>query len=129
MQRKTKFQVRSEAAKKRWQRDEDKESFWRSHIEAWRTSGLSVRKFCHVNFVTESSFRSWRRELALRDRESSKPSDSGAKSTVPKPPFVAIRLVPDQPLQKETVATCAGLPARNAFKVGDWIDRFDVTAS
>ncbi len=68
MQRKTKFQIRSEAAKKRWQRDEDNESFWRVHIESWRTSGLSVRKFCQVNVLTESSFCAWQRELALRDR-------------------------------------------------------------
>ena len=95
MQRKTKFQIRSEAAKKRWQRDEDKESFWRIHIDAWKKSDLSVRKFCHANFLTESSFRAWRRELALRDREGSAPGSSPTDNE--KSPFVAIHLVPDQP--------------------------------
>jgi len=95
MQRKTKFQIRSEAAKKRWQRDEDKESFWRIHIDAWKKSGLSVRKFCHANFLTESSFRAWRRELALRDREGSALGSSPTDNE--KSPFVAIHLVPECP--------------------------------
>jgi hypothetical protein len=109
MQKKSKFQIRSEAAKKRWQRDEDKESSWRVHIEAWRASGLSVRKFCQVNFISESSFRTWRRELALRDRESIKPANARATPAHPESPFVAIRLVPDQPLKKESSGVTDGL--------------------
>jgi hypothetical protein len=110
MQKKSKFQIRSEASKKRWQRDEDKESFWRVHIKAWLASGLSVRKFCQVNFITESSFRAWRRELALRDRENSETKTLGA-TPVSESPFVAIRLVPDQPLTTVPAMATDGQPS------------------
>ncbi len=41
--KRTKFQVRSDAAKQRWVCDDRKESFLRKHIEAWKPSGLSKR--------------------------------------------------------------------------------------
>ena len=41
--KRSKFQVRSDAAKQRWVRDDVKEAFWRKHIEGWRNSGLSKR--------------------------------------------------------------------------------------
>lgn len=113
MQRKTKFQIRSEAAKKRWQRDEDKESFWRIHIDAWKKSGLSVRKFCHANFLTESSFRAWRRELSLRDREGTAQGTPVSAAAAEQSPFVAIRLVPDRPAHD----TIASEPASGSLQI------------
>lgn len=89
MQKKSKFQIRSAASKRRWVRDEVKEAEWRLHVEGWRSSGQSVRQYCMANFITESSFRAWRREIALRDRE-------GADNTSvasPVAPFVPVRLV------------------------------------
>lgn len=52
-----------------WERDEEKEKFWRKTIAEWMKSGLSVRAFCRKNNVPESSFNAWRRELSIRDRE------------------------------------------------------------
>jgi hypothetical protein len=89
----SKFQIRSEAAKKRWQRDDTKEQYWREQLSALAVSKLSVRRFCQVNSVSESSLRAWRRELALRDREV--PS-SEIRNEMPNP-FVPIRLVMDEP--------------------------------
>ncbi len=90
MQKRSKFQIRSEASKKRWQRDEVKEAEWRILIDGWRSSGLSVRQYCMSNFITESSFRAWRREISLRDRESTRAQENSAVA-----PFVPVRLVPD----------------------------------
>lgn len=42
------------------------------------------------NFITESSFRAWRREISLRDRESTRAQENSAVA-----PFVPVRLVPD----------------------------------
>lgn len=69
MQKRTKFQIRSDAAKQRWVRDEKKEAFWRKHVEACKKSGLSKRAYCINNNLSESSFNAWRRELEMRDRE------------------------------------------------------------
>jgi hypothetical protein len=92
--KKSKFEVRSRAAKQRWVRDIDKEAFWRSHISAWKKSKLSIRQYCIINTdISESSFRSWRRELDLRDREELQPSGKTDKSLVLENPFVPIRLV------------------------------------
>lgn len=48
-------------------RDVRKEQHWRRWIEAWRTSGLTVRAFCARRHLTEPSFYFWRRELQQRD--------------------------------------------------------------
>ncbi len=37
----------------------------------WQKSGLSVRVYCEEQGVVETSFYAWRRELAVRARESS----------------------------------------------------------
>jgi hypothetical protein len=67
--KRTKFQVRSDAAKQRWVRDDKKEAFWRAQIERWKVSGLSKRAFCESNNLSQSLFNAWNREIALRDRE------------------------------------------------------------
>lgn len=56
---------------KQWARDEEKEKFWRDHVEQWRHSGLSVSEFCRQQAISVGSFRTWRRELSIRDRETS----------------------------------------------------------
>ncbi len=69
MQKRTKFQIRSDAAKQRWVRDDRKESFWRKHVESWKLSGLSKRAYCISQNLSQSSFNAWNREIELRDRE------------------------------------------------------------
>jgi hypothetical protein len=48
-------------------RDQRKEQQWRSRIEQWRRSGLSVRDFCSRQRLREPSFYAWRRLLRQRD--------------------------------------------------------------
>lgn len=47
-----------------------KEAYWRDVVKRQLTTPLSIRKFCAQEGVSENSFYAWRRELALRDRES-----------------------------------------------------------
>ena len=54
-------------SKRKWQRSAVKEQFWRQHVESWRKSRQSVRAYCTAAALSEPSFYSWRRELALRD--------------------------------------------------------------
>jgi hypothetical protein len=46
-----------------------KESHWREVLARQAASGVSVRRFCASERIAEASFYAWRRELALRDRE------------------------------------------------------------
>jgi len=96
MQKRSKFQIRSDAAKQRWIRDDRKESFWRKHIEAWKQSGLSKRGYCLGKELSQSSFNAWSREITLRDRE--KVPVARTTELLPEPkdknPFVPLRLLP-----------------------------------
>jgi hypothetical protein len=53
------------------QRDLEREAFWRESLARQRRSGLSVRKWCSREALTETTFYYWQRALAQRDRESS----------------------------------------------------------
>lgn len=106
MQKRTKFQIRSDAAKQRWVRDDKKEAFWRKHVEAWKKSGLSKRAYCITNNLSQSSFNAWWRELEIRDRERipsenalallAEPSDEPktAKKAAPKT-FLPLHVLPE----------------------------------
>ncbi len=48
--------------------------------------------------MSESSFRAWRREISLRDREFERPMKTSSPASVPQvASFVSVRLVPDMP--------------------------------
>jgi hypothetical protein len=47
----------------------EKEQFWRGHLDRQTTSGVSVRAYCRLNGLLNSSFRHWNRKIAERDRE------------------------------------------------------------
>ena len=49
------------------QQSSSKERFWRTMVEQWRGSGLSVRAFCARRSLSEPSFYAWRRTLQERD--------------------------------------------------------------
>lgn len=114
MQKRTKFQIRSDAGKQRWVRDDRKEAFWRKHIESWERSGQSKRGYCLEKELSESSFNSWKREIELRDREKAA-SVTRTELKVDSPalargPFVPLRVVPDaaQPNGSEACSAVDG---------------------
>lgn len=41
----------------------DQQQFWQMAIDAWQSSGLSVRQFCKQEGLSEPSFFSWRKRL------------------------------------------------------------------
>jgi hypothetical protein len=43
--------------------DIEQRQFWQMAVDTWRASGLSVRKFCKQEGLSEPSFYSWRRKL------------------------------------------------------------------
>lgn len=113
MQKRTKFQIRSDAAKQRWVRDDKKEAFWRKHVDAWKQSRLSKRAFCIAHNLSQSSFNAWRRELELRDRENQPSANAAELLTTDQhtvKAFVPIRLVQDDPLEQKEISSDPGQP-------------------
>jgi hypothetical protein len=101
--KRTKFQIRSDAAKQRWVRDDRKEAYWRKHILAWQRSGLSKRAYCKANNLSDSSFNAWNREIGIRDREKCPTANAAALVPPSKNPFQQIRLVEDEPEQPSQI--------------------------
>jgi hypothetical protein len=100
VQKRSKFQVRSDASKQRWVRDDRKEAFWRKQIADWKKSGLSKRAFCIQHVLSQSSFNAWCREIGIRDREKIPSTNAemllATPSEFPKTnPFVPLRLLAD----------------------------------
>lgn len=102
-------------------RDPKLEQFWRDTVAKWTASGLNIREFCRTYELTEPSFDAWRREVASRDQtpvaksvpratsaspaprtSEPRPSRPAPRRTArpnPRPSFVALRVVPDTPLE------------------------------
>lgn len=127
-QQRSKFEIRSDAAKKRWVRDDKKETFWRRQIEAWKLSALSKRAFCKSKRLTESSFNAWIREIELRDREKVASVNASERlgNTKQKSSFVPLRLVeteqePESHPTKDAIATLVSIavPGGAVIRVSD----------
>jgi hypothetical protein len=50
---------------------ENRESIWQAHVEAWKASGLSQRRYCEERGVSLSTFQWWRRRLRKPESERS----------------------------------------------------------
>ena len=119
MQQRSKFQVRSDAAKQRWVRDDRKEAFWRAHVVAWKKSGLSKRSYCLKNDLSQSSFNAWSREIAIRDREKVSSASAQALLSPPKGknPFVPLRLLPEESAAENPPAPAKPAGAVNGLEI------------
>ena len=52
------------------QQPSNKEQFWRDMLLLWRSSGQTIRAFCHAQRLSEPSFYAWRRRIiAQRERQ------------------------------------------------------------
>lgn len=72
----------------KYERDADKEAFWRLAIREQQDSGLSVRAFCAREGLTQSNFYAWRRQLARRDAEGGSEQAGSPKFVEVMPPEV-----------------------------------------
>jgi hypothetical protein len=73
----------SKTGRSQWERELEKESFWRKKIAAWSNSGQTIRSFARSHGISEHLFYAWRRELGIRDRESK--ASAAASGTQPDP--------------------------------------------
>lgn len=90
-------------------RDPNRERRWRTLLTKWTHSGLTVRDFCRRHHLPETAFYFWRRTLADRDRQTTRPTTPAKTARAsaptqrprptPRPTFVPVRVVPDRPLE------------------------------
>jgi hypothetical protein len=71
------------ASRSQWERESEKESFWRKQIAAWKASGQTVRSFAKANGFSEPLFYSWCREISIRARELNVVAAAGASPDSP----------------------------------------------
>ncbi len=98
------------------ERNHVKEQFWRGTMARHEASGLSIRAFCEREGLSEPSFYQWRRELARRDRQSSRPGRTGMA-------FVPVRVVPDEDKSPASGAIEIVLAGGRIVRVGARFDR------
>lgn len=70
-------------------RQNERESRWRKHLEAWRDGGRSQAEYCRQHGLSPVDFSWWKHELLRRDRERAGVRPPPAKST---PAFVPLTL-------------------------------------
>ena len=82
-------------------RSPEKEAYWRKMLHRHRRSDMTVRQFCQDHRLSEASFFSWQREIAIRDRQAADTTENGSsssreKQSVPRPvnpaTFIPLRL-------------------------------------
>lgn len=66
-------------------RSPEKEAYWRKMVRQQRRSGKTVRQFCKDHGLSEASFFSWQREIAVRDRQAVGTTQDGTSSSRKKP--------------------------------------------
>lgn len=100
-------------------RSSEREAYWRDVLARSRTSGLSVRVFCHREKLHESAFYFWRRTLAKRDNAPpAKRLRATSKSSAPgRPAFLPVTI------RRETPPPASGLTLElrsgNVLRFGD----------
>lgn len=70
----------------------DQQQFWQMVLDTFRASGLSVRRFCQQEGLSEASFYAWRKKLSKSQK-----SGPGNEQTPPEPEsFIQVPVVPSE---------------------------------
>ena len=98
--------------------DTDQQQFWQMVLETFKSSGLSVRRFCKQEGLSEPSFYSWRRKLVKV------PEPEGGKEEVCQAePFIQVSIPKDKDVYLELV-----LVSGNTLRIGPSADSTTLTS-
>jgi len=53
------------------QSSKEKQDFWKSHLKNWKSSGISLRKYCEENGINKNTFGYWIQRLKKMNKEES----------------------------------------------------------
>lgn len=97
-----------------------KREFWQLAVETWRDSGMSVRRFCRAEGLSEAAFYWWRRQLTrAKASTAGRPNSTSAAS--PRPNNIS------GPFIELAIPRSVGLPLELVLKSGNVL-RIDATA-
>jgi hypothetical protein len=106
----------------RKQRDPERERTWRRHLAQQRSSGLTVRAFCSLHNLQETSFFYWKKEIARRDREAVSASTATPATAPPTPAFVPVSII-DAPVHRHETPIDIRLADGQRVRVRSGCDR------
>ncbi len=49
----------------------EKQEFWKEHLESWKSSGISLRKYCELNGINKNTFGYWIQKLKKLNKKKS----------------------------------------------------------
>lgn len=98
---------------KRQKSDTDQRQFWQMVVETFKSSGLSVRKFCEKEGLQEASFYSWRKRLTADKKTENTKAESGQTE-----PFIQVAMPPANSTSMELT-----LLSGNSLKINSGTDR------
>ena len=67
--------------------DTDQQQFWQMVLDTFKSSGLSIRRFCKQEGLSEPSFYSWRKRLTQVDE-----SETDKEEVCQSEPFIQVSL-------------------------------------
>jgi transposase len=82
-----------------------KHDFWKSHLEAQATSGMSIKAYCHENGLNFSSWHYWRKRLSASATSQPEPQNPFIPLAMPGFTSSVIRLRVGLSVQLEIPAT------------------------
>ena len=71
--------------------DTDQQQFWQMVLDTFKSSGLSIRRFCKQEGLSEPSFYAWRKRLTQVDA-----SDAVKEAVCQPEPFIQVSLPTEQ---------------------------------
>ncbi len=83
--------------------DTDQQQFWEMVFETFRSSGLSVRRFCKREGLSEPSFYSWRKRLSKDNTPSNEEQGIDSSS------FIKVSIPDQQSCNLELVLTSGNI--------------------
>ena len=95
----------------------DQQQFWQMVLETFKSSKLSVRQFCKQEGLTEPTFYSWRKKLAVNNE-----SANGQKEDQPSQSFIEVAM----PQEKASVLELI-LSSGNILRIGSGADSKTLT--
>ncbi len=81
----------------------DQQQFWQMVLETFKTSNLSVRRFCKREGLSEPSFYSWRKKLS-KDNDS-----TNEKREIDSSSFIKVSIPDQQSCNLEIVLTSGNI--------------------
>lgn len=102
-----------------------REDHWRSILERWRTSGMTLAEFARRETLSYWTLWDWKKRLGIGRRNSNRSESKGsARKGTSDPEFVPVRVVDGMTYSQEPQDRASGSPVEVLLRCGQAV-RFD----